>query len=68
MWKKIVMVLALLVEAAALIAYYEQTPQAKPTPQAPQSVQKRDTGVGLFPQPPVPPPASGTARTTAPKP
>jgi hypothetical protein len=64
MWKKIVMVLALLVEAAALIAYYEQTPQPKPTP---QTVQKRDTGVGLFPQPPVPPPASGTARAT-PKP
>ena len=62
MLKKIVMVLALLLEAAALIAYYGQT-----TPQ-PKEAQKRDTGVGLFPQPPVPPPASGTARTTAPKP
>jgi len=32
-----------------------------------KAAQKRSTGDGLFPQPPLPPPASGTARTT-PKP
>jgi len=66
--KKLGIVFALILETGLLVAYYQQAPPAaRPAKPAPAPNAAPDSGAGLFPQPPAPPPASGTARTTAPQ-